>query len=74
MAAVQLAAMHCPCTPALLVAAVVLQMLPAAHCASEVQPPHWFGVENPQVGVGAAQSVLVRQPAAHTPEKHFVPG
>jgi hypothetical protein len=46
-------------------------MSPLLHCESLVQPPQKFGVEKPQVGVGAAHAELAVQfPGAHDPLMH----
>jgi hypothetical protein len=56
-------------SPTLLV--FVLQMSPLGHCESLVQPPQKFGVEKPQVGVGAAHAEFAVQfPGAHDPLMH----
>jgi hypothetical protein len=47
--------------PRLASPAFVSQMFPLEHCESEVHPPHTFGVERPQVGVGVLQSAFELQ-------------
>ena len=53
-------------------AAVVSQMVPVAHWASDVQPPHTCGVENPHFFMPAVvQSPSALQlPGVHDPEEH----